>query len=78
MPRVCNRLGDGVAVDTPPGPVWEESRPSVGGHPEPPTTQVLQGLIPLGVRVGGLSSGGLQGRSSTRTNLRIFFMHRHM
>ena len=33
----------------------------MGGHPAPHIPQVIHGLFPSGVRVGGVSSGGIEG-----------------
>ena len=76
MTRVHVRLGEGVDGVKLTGPSWEESGPSVRVHHNTPITKVIQGLLPLGGMVGGVSSGGL--RAYTRTNLQIHFVHQHV
>ena len=52
MPIVCDILGCRVSDSKPPGPEWDKSGQSVGGHPEPPISQAIQGILLLGARAG--------------------------
>ena len=74
MTRVRRRLDDGVPGGTPLGPAWDESGSSVGGHPDTPIPQVIQGLITSIGQIGGMSSGGLC-RAGVDTHLPLDSLH---
>ena len=59
--RVHVGVGREVAGGTPPDPVWDDMVASLGVHPAHPAPQTLQGILSVGIWVGGIPSGGLQG-----------------
>lgn len=67
VPGVHTGVVSGITYGTTPGPAWYNLGTSLGVHPVHPVDpihlcpQSLQGPISMGIQVGGIPSGRLQG-----------------
>ena len=78
VPGVHRRVGSGVSGVTSPGPERENPGNLVDAHPPTPPPRLYRVSFPRAYGLVGCLVEGCRGQASTRTNLRIHFVHFHM